>query len=484
MATAANLEPKAVPPTLVAQGKRRWPETAYLIVLLIGTFAVFAPTLRFGFVFDDISQIVENPHLTSWKYLPTYFTEHVWAQNRTTTPVYYRPLFLVMMRLDYILFGLQPWGWHLSLVLLHLLACVAVFYFLRYIAGQKIALIATAIFALHPIHAEAVSWLACLAEPLMTAALLTSFLFYLKAEKNWLWWSAGLYAVALLLKETAIVWPLFLFLAAYDGFERTLRKTLPFWLMAAFYFVIRSLVVPMPRVGVMPEMLMPGALVQYVWHLLLPVELSPGYDTPTGYAYLVAAIAIICGFIYIARINKLCRMAVLLLAIPMLPVINVGFMSHDYVHDRYLYLPSVGFALLVAMVLAKAPKTVLIVLFALFCAGSISEARPWRDEIHLFTRAVQMDPASFNLRNHLALAYIDADRCTEAMPLLKQAVVQEPYAFQVYVNLADCYERMGQIDDALRSWGTAEMLWPDREIELNIERLRKLRAQQSHSTAP
>ncbi len=311
----------------------------------------------------------------------------------------------------------------------------------------------------------------------MTAALLSSFLFYLKAEKHWLWWSAGLYALALLLKETAIVWPLFLFAATYDGFERTVRKTLPFWLTAGFYMVVRSLVVPAPHVGTIPVLYTPGALVLYVRHLLFPVHLSAAYEAPTGIIYVIGAIGVIAGLIYLARANQLCRTAVLLLIVPMLPVINVGFMSHDYVHDRYLYLPSVGFALLLAILLAKAPKPALIALLALYSVGSVREARPWRDEIHLFTRAVQTDPLSFSMRNHLAIAYIDADRCDQAMPLLKQAVVQEPYAFQVYVNLADCYERMGHIDDALRSWGTAEMLWPDREIELNIERLRKLRAQ-------
>jgi len=241
--------------------------------------------------------------------------------------------------------------------------------------------------------------------------------------------------------------------------------------------VVRSLVVPAPHLGLMPFVYFPGALVLYAAHLIFPVKLSAAYLAPTGLIYVIGSVAIIAGLVYIARINQLCRTAVLLLVIPMLPVINVGFMANDYVHDRYLYLPSVGFALLLAMLFVKAPKAVLVTALALFSVGSIVEARPWRDEIRLFTRAVETDPISINIRNHLALAYIDADQCDKAMPLLEQVLEQEPRLFQAYINKADCYERMGQIDDALESWGTAEMLWPDREIELNIERLRKLRAQ-------
>ena len=69
-------------------------------ILLIGaivvvTVLVFLPTIRYALVSDDFEQIVTNPRLTAWSYLPGYFTTHLWAQSPLQLPNYYRPIFLI-----------------------------------------------------------------------------------------------------------------------------------------------------------------------------------------------------------------------------------------------------------------------------------------------------------------------------------------------------------------------------------------------------
>jgi hypothetical protein len=89
---------------------------------------VYVATLSFGFVYDDVPQILKNPAIQSWKFVPQYFTSHVWAAIYPNTPGnYYRPLFLLWLRLNYALFGTDAAGWHLTSIACHVLATCSYF---------------------------------------------------------------------------------------------------------------------------------------------------------------------------------------------------------------------------------------------------------------------------------------------------------------------------------------------------------------------
>src|SRR5438128_8288469 len=150
--------------------------TSARIVLLIFlvSFLAYANSLGGEFVFDDTEQIVENQDIRSWDNLAKAFTTHVWAfRERAGTldappPLpYYRPLFTVMLTAEYHLFGLWPQGWHLVSVLLHILCGVGVFYVILMLSKRRIlALLAILVFSVHPVHAESVSWISGMTDPL------------------------------------------------------------------------------------------------------------------------------------------------------------------------------------------------------------------------------------------------------------------------------------------------------------------------------
>src|SRR5438132_225929 len=97
------------------------PHRVILTLALLLTALVFGGTLRFDFIYDDWPQIVNNPVVQAWHFVPGYFIHHVWSHIYPTWPGnYYRPLFLLWLRLNHALFGLQPFGWHLTTVLAHL----------------------------------------------------------------------------------------------------------------------------------------------------------------------------------------------------------------------------------------------------------------------------------------------------------------------------------------------------------------------------
>jgi hypothetical protein len=138
-----------------------------LVALL--TVLAYADTLRFRFVYDDYPQILVNPRLTSWHYLPQYFTSDVWSHYFANAAIhYYRPIFLIWLFINYALFQLHPLGWHAMNVILHLTVTVLVWNFVeRMTSDREVACFASLISGLHPIHTEVVAWVSTSSEMLL-----------------------------------------------------------------------------------------------------------------------------------------------------------------------------------------------------------------------------------------------------------------------------------------------------------------------------
>ena len=157
-------------------------------------FLAYVPTLGFQFVYDDKPQILQNPAIRAWHYLPNYFTSHVWAELYPHVGGdYYRPVFLLWFRLNHAMFGVNPEGWHLTTVLCHVAATWLVFRLVRRLAASPwIAFSAATLFALHPVHIESVAWVSGVTDPLLAIFLLGSFLAYLQFREGNRWGMDGL----------------------------------------------------------------------------------------------------------------------------------------------------------------------------------------------------------------------------------------------------------------------------------------------------
>ena len=196
-------------------------------------------------------------------YLPRYFAVHTWAVD-TTARVgnYYRPLLFPWLRINFLLFGLEPAGWHLFSVLAHVGVTLLVYVLAQKLLGDPFtALAAAIIFGLHPAHIEAVAWISGSSESVLALFLISSFLCYLnwrtrpgRAKSNWLAASLLLYAFAMLFKETALVLPLIIFVTEWctpkedlgpaeelrtRRFRRSFLATTPYLLLTIPYLFAR-----------------------------------------------------------------------------------------------------------------------------------------------------------------------------------------------------------------------------------------------------
>jgi len=211
---------------------------------MAGVFAIYSPALNFQFVLDD-HRFVGDPRLQSPGHVWEYFTSYVWAQVPGGPLSFYRPAFVLWLRLNFILSGMSPWGWHLLSVVKHLSVAVLLGLLVwKLLRDRGAALIAGTLFVLHPAQTESVAWVT-VPDPLMSAAVLGSLLLYLRYAEGrsahgdthhgksrrksrkpirsdsrawpsvvWLIASAAAFLAALMAKETAIVLPAVLFAVA------------------------------------------------------------------------------------------------------------------------------------------------------------------------------------------------------------------------------------------------------------------------------
>ncbi len=201
--------------------KREIGEGTLLGSVLAITALVYAATIRFQFVYDDHGQIVQNTLVQSWRFVPQYFQGQVWQYLFPNALAnYYRPLNLLWFRLNDALFGLQPAGWHVLAILLHVFATALAYLIARRLTGRPLMAALTALlFGVHPMRHEVVAWVSGTTESLCAVLFLSGFLAYLKsretARTRWMALSGLLYAAALLVKETAIVLPAVIFTHAW-----------------------------------------------------------------------------------------------------------------------------------------------------------------------------------------------------------------------------------------------------------------------------
>jgi hypothetical protein len=475
-----------------------------VIFVLVVTFLVYLPTLRFQYVFDDIPQIVTNSNIESWSHLPDYFTKHVWIQDSRHQPRYYRPLFLLWLRSNRALFGLDPFYWHLTTVTAHLLATLLVFILVRLLLrGWAPAALSALFFGLHPIHIEVAAWNSAVSEALLAAALIASLACYaqgtLRKDRRWFAGALVFFALALLLKETAMVFPAIIFTFAWLWFDQktntgrirfALIRTMPFLALTVVYLAVRKAVLKGVVTALMPisaktlALTMPSLLLFYGRLLVWPAGLSPLYDTPLVEQpgvdnFFIPVLAIIATGCLVALLFwrarktangvenagaewRLMILGCVWMIVFILPALYLPALQHDaLVHDRYVYVPSVGFSILLGLGLSRlgragrrflgmpwAQALTALVLAGIMAIGIEAQSSIWSDNLTMFTWARERAPENRIALHELSAALVDARRYDDAIVLLQKLLSQNPNDFADNNNLGQAYVNKGDLEHA------------------------------------
>ena len=499
-------------------GDSRWARAVLPAAILAATFLAYAGTLDFGFVFDDHLLIVTNDSIRSWRYFPSYFASHIWSfRYPHLLSNAYRPFFLIWLRLNDAVFGPHAWGWHLSLVALHVAVTYLVYRLgLRLTRDTWSAAAGALVCGLHPVHVETIAEAAWADQPLSTLFMLATLLTWWDSREPgrkvaWLAGSMALFAATLLSKESGLVLPILVSgfawiyggaggreVAPFKGRARPLERlrsalvaSIPFWAVLLVYVPLRIWALKGFAHVVTPLWLskevftLPSVLVFYLRLLIWPFGLSCYYDTPYvstpswhGFILptaLLAAVAAAVAFWYgrtrrsAPEEARAIAFACLWMVLTLLPVLNFRYLPESEIaHDRYVYLPSVGFAILVAMALRQAMGAAVksfhrpgwVLLGALAFSGGMGYATArqslfWSDDLTLNYRAHQIAPHNVSATTSLAAAVAQRGMDGQAMALYQQALAIQPEFWRANVNLAYLYYAHGNFRESARSFARA-----------------------------
>src|SRR3954464_1556545 len=136
-------------------------ELGALVAIAVVSFIVFTNVLSGDFVYDDNRQVVRNPLIQEASLYGKALVSDVWAFKASgmgAASNYWRPTFVAWMILNFLVFDLKPFGWHLSNILLHSCVCIVAYLLLRrWNASRSIAFAIVLVFAVHPVHTESVA---------------------------------------------------------------------------------------------------------------------------------------------------------------------------------------------------------------------------------------------------------------------------------------------------------------------------------------
>jgi|GEM_PF-380172 len=517
-----------------------------VIVIVSAGILCYINSLHNPFIWDQEVVIVGNPLIRSWKNLPLVFMTNV-EGRRLTAIGFYRPLEVISYMTDYTFWKLNPFGYHCSSIFLHLCNSLLIFLLLKKLEiERRIAFVTSLIFTIHPVNTEVVTY-SIRGDLLATLFSLLTIIFFiyfregitrcravttkslkLSAENTikrrivFAILSLGMYLLALLAKEWAVVVP-FIILAYTILFKRLTgqdERLLPgrkkimekqykknrssnwlLWtliLIAVGYSAIRtgfitvSTTSPLSPIAYAPLwqriLTLPRILFTYLRLLIFPIHLHMEYlfvvrTLADAYVWLgVPALLTIVYRLYryissLPETENNFKKRILFFAIwffiGLSPFYNIIIVLHATLTEHWVYFPGIGFLTFISLILFRSYdklkksfwKRVFVASFAaLICFyvfGTIKRNYEWGDPMRLYQHDVKYEPNSFILHNNIGVLYFrqgDFEKAKEAF--LRSIEVSPGHKYEVaYNNLGAIYENEGNLR-------LAEQLYK-RSIELN-----------------
>jgi protein O-mannosyl-transferase len=477
-------------------------ERLFLFAVLAIAALAFANAMDGQFVYDDRLQILKNPTLDTLANIPRMFTQGVWQflneGDKTAVGPYYRPMFNIALIISRQLFGFEVFGWHLVSIALHVGVVFLVYRLARlWQLSFEIAAASALFFGLHPVHSEPVAWVAALPDPLAAVFILSSLLLYERyyhdRGSNTLVLIASMVLAlgAMLSKEVAVILPLFLVARELldrsgermvERVARAAKRTAPFFALVVLYLGMRYYVLGFLRqdeptslgiTAIRVLITIPSVLLSYVRMLVIPYPLAVMYDKtyvqsaadPRFWGAALVMAALVGGALWLVRSSVAGRRALAFMIIFIVPVLNLKAFRQEesLLHDRYLYLPSVGFCILAAMgfdwlarrfgerrreVFAAATLVIGGVLFAMTLLQNFS----WQSELAMTENAMKVAPRWPFLHNYVGAYYAEQRRFPEAERAYLATLEVDPKYYDALSNLGDAYREEGRLSDAERSY--------------------------------
>jgi tetratricopeptide (TPR) repeat protein len=410
-----------------------------LLALLFVSFLIYVPSLSGDFVVDDTPVIKNNTHIRDSSHFADFFRKGFWENTalEDKTIAMYRPMVLVFFSLNHGISGNDPFGYHVTLLLLHLANILLVYALIRKLtAGSAIgAIVGASFFALHPTRVESVAWLSGITDPLVIFFLLGSLLahrIYIENPKGWWYLAVSMlcFQLALWSKEVAIAFPLVVL--AHDLIYRRKINWPEAFLHAGLvsvYMVARNVALgELGKPGVLDLSQFSRAvdfLLGYSQLLVFPGQI-PFYIQPPGHPVSsalgwIGAITIILLVGYSSRTfdqdrRKSLAFSAIWIAVFSWPAILMMFYMDGFYSARFLYVPAVGVAIFLSDLYNQVNEThpglkipiltSCLLVIALYGFFTSKEIPSWQDNEAIYRKVARLAPESASGYSGLAQYYL------------------------------------------------------------------------------
>lgn len=470
---------------------------AVAVILIAGSLS-YVNSLLNPFIWDDIALIVRNFHIGDLGYLPRLFLEGSYHQDMTGN--FYRPVLMASFALDYRFWGLEPFGYHLANLFLHLSNALLIYCLVWLLSKRKtVSFLAALLFAVHPVHTEAVTYISGRGDPLAAFFSLISLLCFIKftgqegARKAVFYYAVSVvsFAMAVFTKESALVLPAFFvlysacFMEGKPRFSATIHYV-PFLAVMAFFLYIRHLALAGigdagSYISTMPLscrlLTAPAVIVEYIKILVLPAGLHMErmdflYNVVASVKdsrFLVPSVFLVSSALALAFWSKRQKMLLFGTAwffIGLLPFMNI-IPINAFVAEHWLYFPSIGFFIAVSVLFGRLMqfksiklciKSFIVVLVLMLSALTIKQNHIWGDPVLFYNYTLAYSPESSRLHTNLGIEYFNRGLFDKAESEYMESLRLDPDGKNtVYhlLNLAALYYHQGREDEAFDTYKKA-----------------------------
>jgi protein O-mannosyl-transferase len=447
---------------------------AFLILLAIVSYA---NSFGNGFVSDDINGFLKNDNIGNFSSIfsgPTHFSLGSFFQF-----------------FAFHIGGMHPFTFRAINIFFHIGCVVLIYLLLSLSMNKRIAVIAAALFAVHPILIESVSWISGGPYSMYAFFFLFSFLFYLfsSSDRKYLRYSILFFVLAILASEKALA--LFLVFALYElafgSLRRNWKKVIPYFTISFFLLILYVAKIGSRTSAVAsvsyqstggglynPLIQIPVAVGSYLKLIFWPAKLTL-YQTEMSFSegqfliLLLIFLTYLGAIIWSWRKNKDIFFWLVFFIITLLPTLT-PFKISWIVAERYVYLGTLGIIIMVAILFDKFLKLnenakmvgyfLLTVIIASLSVRTIIRNRDWRSEDTLWIATAQVASSGQQIHNNLGDVYARQGDMQKAVDEFKKAIGINPNYADAYHNLGNTYQQMGQNDLAIENYQKAVSINP------------------------
>lgn len=478
----------------------------HILIIVIITSLVYINILQNEFVWDD-SSFIMNWYETRSLNINSFFKGSL-PQGQEGV---YRPLRSVFYSISYKLWHLNPIGYHIQSIIIHLISTILIYFItIKITKNNTIALMTSLLFGIHPIHIEAITFITTSFDIIGVIFFLLSFLLYL-SSKNKLNYILSLFfaLLAFFTYEMTLTLPLLIILYEFlfkkikkENILRKIKRYSPYFIIALFYAFIRIFILSIGSRGnylansfYLTLLTMTKAFLKYISLTILPINLNTDHIISKGivslsYASLnnkailaqsifdmhilfsiaIIALLLIIGIIYLKK-QPLIPFCIFWFFIALSPIANIIPQS-SILTEKYLYISSFAFSLIFSFMIYsiynltyKHTKKIAITLFIIvlisFSILTISRNSDWNNSLTLWSKTVSQSPESVVAHNNLGKAFHEQGKLDLAIQQYKKTLTLNPNRTEAYNNLGIAYYEQGNLDLAIQQYKKAITIKPN-----------------------